>query len=166
MTAETHNMTTQQHDTSTTSNTSSRGLARMDKRTHRLSPPQRLQLLRDWAGGGFNQSELSDVYGISQSAISQYIRKHAVEVEELRNDMDNPFSGLAYARKYNRIALYEDEIERLSEVPNADHHEWSKARQMAARYIAEELGDLPPRATVMVVPVTHIVENVNLEELK
>jgi hypothetical protein len=130
-----------------------------------LKPHEKLALERELALNT-PTTVLAGKYNMTPQGISSFKKRHALAIDEIREHLDDDFAGLPLAIKKNRIAAYEDEVERLTSHPHADHHEWSKARQMAYRNIAEELGQLPPRATITVVPVVHMVEAVDLEELK
>jgi hypothetical protein len=130
-----------------------------------LAPHEQLALKREIALNN-PVKMLAEKYGMTPQGISEFKRRNALAIDDIREHLDDDFAGLPLAIKKNRIAAYENEVERLTDHPAADHHEWSKARQMAYRSIAEELGQLPPRATITVVPVVHMVEGVDLEELK
>jgi len=75
-------------------------------------------------------------------------------------------AGLRIASKEARIAAYQGDYEQAASGPKAGHHEWVKARTGILHAVAEELGQLPPRTTVTVMPVVHIVEGIDLEALR
>ena len=131
----------------------------------RLQAHEELSLKRELAAGDMTQVLLAKKYGITQQGISKFAKRHALEIADIADHMNEQFAGLPLARKENRIASYEREIEILNEHPHASHHEWSKARMIAYRNMAEELGQLPPRQTVTVIPVTHVIEGVSMEDL-
>jgi len=131
----------------------------------RLQPHEELSLKRELAAGDVTQAVLAKKYGITQPGISMFAKRHAIEIADIADHMNEQFAGLPLARKENRIASYEREIEILNEHPHASHHEWAKARMIAYRNMAEELGQLPPRQTVTVIPVTHVIEGVSMEDL-
>lgn len=68
----------------------------------------------------------------------------------MKNDLQNEFAGLWAAKKVRRIAVYEDLIETLTKDAKARgvDAQLTRAILTAQRNIAEELGDLPVRATV------------------
>jgi hypothetical protein len=130
-----------------------------------LKPHEKLALQRELALNT-PTGVLAQKYNMTPQGISSFKKRHALAIDDIREHLDDDFAGLPLAIKKNRIAAYEDEVNRLMDHPHADHHEWSKARQMAYRGIAEELGQLPPRQSITVVPVVHVIEGVDLGELK
>ena len=130
-----------------------------------LTPEAQYGLMREIALKTDLRKNLAEKYNLTPSAITEFAKRHARRIDEMREDAGNIFAGLPLARKENRIAAYEREVEVLSESSAHDHHEWSKARMIALRNIAEEMGQLPPRQTVTVMPVIHVYEGVDMEEL-
>lgn len=131
-----------------------------------LSAAEVRQRCRDLAAGELNRSEIARKYGVNPSTITRFARRHAAEIEAIRRDLDDEFAGLWIARKENRLAAYQDEIARLDAHPSASHHEWSKARQSALHAAAEELGQLPGRGAVVIMPVEHVVIGVDVDVLR
>ena len=130
-----------------------------------LQPYQQLALMRQIAVNDKTMTALASDYGMTVQGIREFAKRHDNEITEIRDHMADQFAGLPLVRKENRLAEYEDAIMRLREHPNSDHHEWVKAEFQGLRNIAEELGQLPPRATVTVVPVIHVIEGVDVEDL-
>src|ERR1700745_1509244 len=62
------------------------------------------QVVRDLALGNFSQDELAEKYGVSQSAISQFKSRHAVEIAAVAADADDAYAGILIADKQARIA--------------------------------------------------------------
>ena len=133
-------------------------------RSSYLKPAVQLALKRELAMRVPNKI-LAEKYGLSPMGISAFAKRHARAIDDIREHIEDEFAGLPLAQKRNRIAAYEDEVDRLLEDPRANHHEWSKARQMAYRSIAEELGQLPPRQQITVIPVQHVVIGVDPDDL-
>ena len=132
---------------------------------HPIAPWHKLALLRELAAGDTKHGMLAKKYGMSPQSLSNFAKRYASEIEDIRENFADQFAGMPYAKKRNRIMKYAEEIERLDNHPNADHFEWSKARQNALRNIAEELAQLPPRQQVTVIPVAHIIEGIDLNDL-
>jgi len=130
-----------------------------------LAPWHRLALLRELAAADTKHAILAKKYGMSPQSLSNYAKRYASEIEDIRENFADQFAGMPLAKKANRIMAYMEEIERLNNHPNGDHFEWSKARQNALRNIAEELAQLPPRQQVTVIPVAHVIEGINLDDL-
>lgn len=133
---------------------------------HKLTRDQRSQLVRDLAEAEVSRADLARQYGVTTSYITQFAHSRAAAITELQQKLRDAVVELWIADKPSRVAAYQDEYQMLHEHENAHHHEWSKARMQALHSVAEELGQLPPRQQVMVMPVVHLIEAVDLEELK
>lgn len=130
-----------------------------------LKPHQRQQLCRELAANDITRADLARKYGMTTGGITHFADRNAARIAEIAANLDDQFTGLWAASKASRIATYEDEIERLDNHPNADHHEWSKARQAALRAIADELGEIPNKQQVALTIVKHELEGVNVDDL-
>lgn len=130
----------------------------------RLSPVARRQLLRALAAGE-RQADVARQFGISRQAVSQFARQHPDEIETFKAKLEDEYAGLWIAEKANRITAYEDEYSRAAGHKQADHHEWIKTRVTILHTVAEELGQLPPRQQTVVMPVVHVIESVDLDQL-
>lgn len=139
-------------------------LRRTRGRTSYMPAHVQLALKREIAMGTPNKI-LADKYNLSPQGISAFGKRHSRAIDDIREHLDDDFAGLPLAQKRNRIAAYEDEIDRLLSGKNANHHEWAKARMIAYRNVAEELGQLPPRQQVMIIPVQHMYEGVDMDEV-
>lgn len=126
----------------------------------------RRTLCRELATGEVKRAALARKYGISPAAITAFAKRHAREIDEIKASLDDEFAGLWIADKANRIAAYQADVEASAEGAYGSHYEQIRTRTQILRAVAEELGQLPPRATVSVVPVVHIIEGVDLEALK
>lgn len=130
-----------------------------------LEPWQKLSLCRELALSEASQRELGVKYGMTQQGISDFAKRNVEQITEIREHMADQFAGLPLVRKENRLAAYEQALADLKMHPNNNHHEWIKAQFIGLRNIAEELGDLPPRSTVTINPVIHMVQGVDTDEL-
>jgi hypothetical protein len=137
-----------------------------NRATRKLSRADQRELQRGLATGEQTRAQLARRFGVTTSYVSQFAKKYAVEIAAIREKLDDEFAGLWIAQKELRIAAYQAEYERALKDPRRNHFEWINARRQILHTVAEELGALPPRQTVTVVPVVHIIENVNLELLK
>lgn len=135
-----------------------------DERTGR--PWERRQLCRELATGEQTRAALARKYGLSRGAITQFAQRHAREIDDIKAALDDEFAGLWVADKAARLAVYQADIEASADGPYSGHYEQVRTRQAGLRAVAEELGQLPPRATIAVVPVQHVLEGVDLEALK
>jgi hypothetical protein len=131
----------------------------------KLTPWDRRQLARDLAEDVVSRRKLATRYGVSHQYLTKFARQHATEIDAMRDRIGDEFAGQWIADKQARIAAYQADYEAALDHPHFDHHEWLKARTQILHAVAEELGALPPRAAVMIVPVTHIVQGVDLDAL-
>lgn len=121
----------------------------------------RHRLMRELALSGKPQTELAQKYGVTQSAISQFATKHAVTIQEMREDSENELAGILYVQKGERLRKYAELLESGECSPD------TAARLM--RNVAEELGHLPNRLNVQAeqtVRVEHVVTGVDPDALK
>lgn len=132
----------------------------------RLTPFERRQLQRDLAANEVTRAELARRNGVTRGYVTQFAKRYALEIDTIKRDLDNAFAGLWIADKENRIVAYQADYVAAATSDKAGHHEWIKARTQILHQVAEELGQLPPRATVAVVPVVHVLEGVDPELLK
>jgi len=109
-------------------------------------------------------------YGVTGAAITLFKQRYAHEIAQIRADYDNKFAGLWVADKLNRIATYEADIEAIEAKSQKDGSTMADADMLRVKgsflkAVAEELGQLPGRVNVAVVPVEHIIVGVNPEDL-
>lgn len=135
-------------------------------KSRKLTPFDRREIQRALADGTEKRAAIARRFGVTAGYITQFAKTYAREIDDIKRDLDNEFAGLWIASKVNRVLAYQAEYARLSSDPKASHHEWAKARLQALHQAAEELGQLPPRATLTVIPVVHVLEGVDPELLK
>jgi len=134
--------------------------------SRRLTPFERRDLQRALAAKEETRSAIARRFHVSPSYVTQFAKRYALEIDTIKADLDNAFAGLWSVSKVHRVMALEQEYALLLNSDKKDHHEWAKARMQAIHQIAEEMGDLPPRATVTVVPVEHVIVGVDLDALK
>lgn len=127
-------------------------------------PWERRQLCRELATGQTHRA-LGKKYGVTHQAITAFAKRHAAEIDAIKADLDDEFAGLWIANKQARLAALQADFELSADGEYAGHYEHIRTRTQLARAIAEELGQLPPRATVAIVPVQHLLEGVDLDAL-
>lgn len=119
------------------------------------------QVIRDLALGLKTRADLAREYGVTRSGITRFAERNAREIDELRaaigNEVLEKLAGMWIADQGQRIRMYQTIAENSID---------EKSVIAALKAVAEELGQLPPRASVVVMPVTHIVEGVNMDDLK
>jgi predicted transcriptional regulator len=130
-----------------------------------------LDLCRELASKEQTRTALAEKYGVSQPAISQFAKRHAQRIEEIRANLDDEFAGLWIAKKRNRITAYQADVELIDTKAQKDGATMADADMIRVKTtimkaVAEELGQLPARVTVTVTPVEHIFMGVPMDELK
>lgn len=132
-----------------------------------LDPGEKRALCRALATVGSRPlTELAEEWGVTYQSLLMFKRDHAREIDAIAADLDNKFAGLWIADKEARVEAYMREYMRLDQSDYKNHHEWSKARQAALRAVAEELGQLPGRGGLVVIPAEHVLIGVDVEDLK
>jgi hypothetical protein len=138
-----------------------------EKPQRKLTPFDHRRLQRALATGEKRRAQIAREFGVSAAYVTKFAKQYAFEIDQLKAAINDQFAGLWIADKENRILALQAEYGRaLSSTKTRDHHEWIKARLQILHQAAEELGQLPPRTTVVVTPVVHIIENVDVELLK
>src|SRR3546814_477575 len=72
------------------------------------------RLIRDFALGEKTGVQLSEQYGCSVTSISQFKKRHAMEIEEVRNNLADEYAGVWVANKINRIQEYQAAAEKMA----------------------------------------------------
>ena len=134
--------------------------------TRKLTPFDRRELTRALAAGEVPRADLARRFGVTRSYVSQFAKMYATDIAMLKGQLDDEFAGLWIARKASRVQAHQADYDAAQEHEKGDHHEWIKCRTAILHTVSEELGQLPPRATVAVMPVVHVIEGVDLEALK
>lgn len=122
------------------------------------------RLVRDFALGEKNQKELAQIYGVSQTSISQFKRRHALEIEEVRNNLADQYAGVWVAKKIERIREYQNAAEKMASGDSARSQE---VLVSILKAVAEELGDLPARTQVNISNenVTYEIVGVSVDDI-
>lgn len=105
------------------------------------------RLVRDMAIGEKSQRALAAQYGVSQTSISSFKKRHSMEIEEVRNNMADEYAGLWVAQKMQRIAEYQQAAEKMA---NGSSPRNQEVLVTILKAVAEELGQLPTRTQVNV----------------
>lgn len=137
-----------------------------DKRHQPLSGRNKLYVIRALATGTPKRSQLAKMFGVGSNAISNFAKRNARAIDEVRQAIDDEFAGLWVARKEARLAELEWMIdilgEAIEEMPDPD---MIRIRAALLKNVSEELGQLPPRTQVVSARVTHVVEGFTSDEL-
>lgn len=123
------------------------------------------RLVRDFALGERTGIELAEIYGVSQTSISNFKKRHALEIEEVRNNLADEYAGVWVAQKLDRIREYQEAADKMAQGASPRNAE---VLVSILKAVAEELGQLPARTQVQVntAEVTYQVVAVDLEDLK
>lgn len=123
------------------------------------------RLIRDFALGEKSGQTMALEYGVSQTSISAFKKRNALEIEEVRNNLADEYAGVWVADKMARIQEYQQAAEKMASSPTARSTE---VLVTILKAVAEELGQLPARAQVNVSTenVTYQVVGIPLEDLQ
>lgn len=136
------------------------------RHTQAIEPWQAQKLARELATGEKTQTQLAKEYGVNRSTVCKFAKKHKARIDEIRAHLDDEFAGLWLADKAQRIASYQDDYELSRRHPKADYFEQIRTRNDIRKAVAEELGQLPARGVAVSGTVTHVLEGVDLDELR
>lgn len=117
------------------------------------------RLVRDMAIGEKTQRTLAEQYGVSQTSISSFKKRHGFEIEEVRNNMADEYAGLWVAKKLERIAEYQNAAEKMANGASPRNQE---VLVTILKAVAEELGQLPTRSQVNVSNETTVYQVVGV----
>ena len=124
----------------------------------------RHRLIREFALGEKTGKELAEQYGVSQTSMSAFKKRNALEIEEVRNNLADEFAGVWVAEKRARIQEYQQAAEKM-----ADGRSPRNAEVLVTilKAVAEELGQLPARTQVQVNTqnVTYEIVGIDPEDL-
>lgn len=122
------------------------------------------RLVRELAIGEKTGVQLAEEYGVSTTSISAFKKRHAFDINEVRNNLADEFAGLWVQRKKDRIAEYQQAAEKMA---NGSSPRNAEVLVTILKAVAEELGELPARTQVQVNTneVTYQVVGINVEDL-
>lgn len=125
--------------------------------------------MRSLAEGTTTQAALAKKYGVTPMAITQFKHRHANQIEEIRQNLEDEMAGLWIAKKFNRIAEYQEDLEDINENPERyNSPEFRRIKTNVLKAVAEELGQLPAKMTrqELAEVVRYVVNGVNPEDLQ
>lgn len=103
------------------------------------------RLIRDFALGEKTGVELAQIYGVSQTSISAFRKRHSLEIEEVKNNLADEYAGVWVAQKLERIRQYQEAAEKMARGESPRNQE---VLVNILKAVAEELGQLPARTQV------------------
>ena len=123
----------------------------------------RLKLVHELAKANKSQRAIAAELDVSQSWVSEFKRKFADEIDEHRQQILEQMVELSIREQEWRLRELQFDVEMLRgwRSPAA-----VTARMQVLKHVAEELGQMPERNRVVVIPVQHVVEGVDMRELE
>jgi hypothetical protein len=128
---------------------------------------RQLEVIRHLAAEDITRAELARRVGITRGGMTSFAKRHQAEIEQVRAQLEaeDPWPGLWVAERAQRLAAYQACYEEAAEHKNSGHAQWVMAKAHVLSSVAEELGQLPGRGAVVVVPVQHVLVGVDLDAL-
>lgn len=117
------------------------------------------RLVRDFALGEKTGRQLAEQYGVSTTSISSFKKRHALEIEEVRNNLADEYAGVWVANKLKRIQEYQEAAEKMARGAAPRNQE---VLVTILKAVAEELGQLPTRTQVAVSSETTVYQVVGV----
>lgn len=137
-----------------------------------LRPWQKVQLIRDIAGGEQTYAELAEKWDRGESTIAQFAMRNRPAIEQVKKANGDALAALWIAQKASRVAEYQADAERLADALLADALDVTdtpaalvRARALILRSVAEELGQLTHKVDTTAT-VTYVVTGMDPEALK
>lgn len=142
-----------------------------------------LTLLKDLALGEWSYRELAELIGVTTADIAEFADLHRDEIAEVKLSLTNQLAaetaGLWIARKQNRIAEIQGDVEDIEDflaqmrqkgvLWSRSHRDAYKLRLDAFRQVAEELGAFPQRTAAPVrqgSTVHYVIESEDSEAMQ
>jgi hypothetical protein len=133
----------------------------------------KLTLLHMLADDELTQEEMGKQLGYTRAMVATFKARNLDQIEAIRADRTNEFAGLWIADRKERVAEYEEDVERVKEwldsgeLAPEDAPPLLRIKQSALRNTAEELGHLKQHVVSEERhEVKYITENTDDEELK
>lgn len=134
------------------------------------TPWVRAQLIMNLAARSMTVAQLAEQFRVSEAGIRAFMARHEGDIELARQQSFNAIKatacqyGLWVVEKLNRIAVYQDDIERLQAIDNPSVAE-VRLKHSALHAVAEEMGQLPTKVQMEVQgQVAHYVLEVAADE--
>lgn len=123
------------------------------------------RLIKDLALGEKTHRQLGEQYGVSREAVMRFARVNRMEIEHARGLLGEAYAGLWIANKESRVAEYQVAAEKMADGDSPRHAE---VLVNVLKAVADEMGDLPQRASVQVnnTEVRYEVHGVDPEALR
>lgn len=73
-----------------------------------------MRLIRALASGEKPRAELARERGVTAQAISEFQKRHAAEIQAVRDNVEDEFAGMWIAQKHERVAAYQHNAELIA----------------------------------------------------
>lgn len=73
-----------------------------------------MRLIRALATGEKTRAELARERGVVVSALSEFAKRHAAEIQAVRDNVEDEFAGMWIAQKAERVAAYQQNAELIA----------------------------------------------------
>src|SRR6266403_2166408 len=116
----------------------------------------RIPLIHELAKGELTQAELSRILGVEQSSVFHFRQKFAEQILMQQQNMADSLTTSWIASKANRIASYQDTVDRIDDEldgirqPESQPADLMRIKGTYLKNVAEEMGHLPSKTTVNV----------------
>lgn len=127
----------------------------------KLTKEERLKLIHDLALSPKTQAQLAQDYGISQNSVSRIKREESRDIERIQDDYLEQATGQMISNLEWRMKELEKAVLVMG---NKRSPEFVRAKVMALHEAAEQLGQLPPRMQINIIPVEHKLSGIDINE--
>lgn len=135
-------------------------------REPKLAGRHKQDVIREIAEG-YTLTAIARAYDVGLTSILTFKQRYQREIDAVKERLDDDFIGLWIAKKRDRLAELEWMVEILGEaIEDFPDTEMIRVRAALMKQASEELGQLPPRQQVVSARVTHILEGVDIDDLK
>lgn len=127
-----------------------------------LSEQQIAEIKAELASGVLPQKDLAVKYGVSDNRISQIKVQNQSEIEKLQEKALEKVTGDLIQRKDWLMLQLEQDLEVLRPYRSPDA---VRTRTGIIKLAAELNGQMPPRMQVAIIPVQHVYEGIDVEQV-
>lgn len=123
----------------------------------------KIMLIRDLAAG-MSLNEASDKHSVHRHSLLQFRQRHRTEIDELKKEVRDELVGLWVARKVDRMWSLQQNVDDIDEMFSSlakdgmligkDDAGLLAEKRKILHEVAEQLGQLPPRASTLSVGAT------------
>ncbi len=144
-------------------------------KNNRLAGWRRVALIKDLANGKLGIKVLAQKYEVNPPAIEAFRNRYADDIEALKAEAATLYDLLWSTEKANRIAEYQQDVDDinylLERLPDKFKGGLTPSlmakKHVALKSVSEELGELPPRISAAITPITvsYQIEGITVDDL-